>query len=488
MTNPQQKADFIITDKKLFQSKLLAFSQSFTPCTILTSNDYYADKDLTKSPFYYAYDLMAGLGSVKILKANAGSAFQQLSEFHNELKDWLFGYFSYDLKNETEVLKSSHPDLIGLPDMYFFQPEIVLLLKDENLQIISNSDRRPEEIYEEIVSRPRSPLASEGNTSLRLPDSKRGDAGVAHTRRTRATAAIQRHTPNPSQEGNALPQIPPESKLKPRFRKKEYTDIVEKLRQHIIEGDVYEITFCQEFYNENIDFEPYAAFERLVNFAPNPFSCFLKIEDKYVLSASMERFIKKTGSKLISQPIKGTIKRDADELTDDKLKEELRNDPKERAENVMIVDLVRNDLAKSCKPGTVKVEELFGIYSFPKVHQMISTVTGEMRDNIEWWRAIKNAFPMGSMTGAPKVMAMALIEKYEKTRRGVYSGAVGYISPEGDFDFNVIIRTLVYNSLNSSLSVHAGGAITYDSVPEKEYEECLLKIQGLLGAMGMELG
>jgi len=440
MTNPQQKADFIITDKKLFQSKLLAFSRSFTPCTMLLSNDYYIDKDFTKSPFYHSYDQMAGLGAVKILKASAGSAFQQLSEFHEEVKDWLFGYFSYDLKNETEALKSEHSDMIGLPDLYFFQPEIVLFLKGDNLQIISNSDKRPEDIYDAILN-------------TKLPENK--------------------------QQTPIL--------LKPRFEKKEYIDIVEKLRQHIIEGDVYEITFCQEFYNENIDFEPYAAFERLINFAPNPFSCFLKIEDKYVLSASMERFIKKTGNKLISQPIKGTIKRDADELTDDKLKEELRNDPKERAENVMIVDLVRNDLAKSCKRGTVKVEELFGIYSFPKVHQMISTVTGEMRDDIEWWRAIKNAFPMGSMTGAPKVMAMTLIEKYEKSRRGVYSGAVGYISPDGDFDFNVIIRTLVYNSLSSSLSVHAGGAITYDSVPEKEYEECLLKIQGLLGALGMEL-
>ena len=460
MKTPQQKAEFTITDKKLFSKQVLAYSQAFETCVILNSNDYYANKDLTQSTFYHEYDLMAGLGAVRVLKADAGSAFNQLSGFHKEVQDWLFGYFSYDLKNEIEALKSEHPDLIGLPDLYFFQPEIIVLLKGNNLQIISNSDKMPEDIYQEIL-----------NIKKHTPT-------IPYL-----TGAIPRDT----QEGNALPQIPMEAELKPRFAKQEYIDIVEKLRQHIIEGDVYEITFCQEFYNEHIDFEPYSAFEKLIDFAPNPFSCFLKIEDKYVLSASMERFLKKTGNKLISQPIKGTIKRDENPLVDNDLKEELRNDPKERAENVMIVDLVRNDLAKSCKPGTVKAEELFGIYSFAKVHQMISTVTGEMRYGLEWRQAIKNAFPMGSMTGAPKVMAMKLIEKYEKSRRGVYSGSVGYISPDGDFDFNVIIRTLIYNSITSAISVHAGGAITYDSIPEKEYEECLLKIQGLLGALGMAI-
>lgn len=434
----KQKAEFIITNKRLFQSQILAYSRTFTPCAILTSNNYYADKDLTSSPIYHEYDLMAGLGAVKVLKAKAGTVFEQFKEFHKEANNWLFGYFSYDLKNEIEELKSGHPDLIGLPDVYFFQPEIIVLLKNNRLEIISNSDKKPGDIYDGICQ--------------------------------------AKHIENRQQYSSAL---------KPRFEKQEYIDIVEKLRQHIIEGDVYEITFCQEFYNEHIDFEPYAAFEKLVNFAPNPFSCFLKIEGKYVLSASMERFLKKSGNRLISQPIKGTIKRDENEIIDNAFKEELKNDPKERAENVMIVDLVRNDLAKSCKPGTVKVEELFGIYSFTKVHQMVSTVSGEMREGVEWVQALKNTFPMGSMTGAPKVMAMKLIEKYEKSRRGVYSGSVGYISPEGGFDFNVVIRTLIYNSITSSLSVHAGGAITYDSIPEKEYEECLLKIQGLLGAVGL---
>jgi para-aminobenzoate synthetase component 1 len=162
------------------------------------------------------------------------------------------------------------------------------------------------------------------------------------------------------------------------------------------------------------------------------------------------------------------------------LAEELFNSEKDRAENVMIVDLVRNDLARSCKPGSVKVDELFGIYSFEQVFQMISTVSGELRDEVHFVDAIKNAFPMGSMTGTPKVMSMQLIEHYEKTRRGLYSGAVGYINPEGDFDFNVVIRSLLYNAANLYLSLQVGGAIVFDSIPEEEYEECLLKAKAMM--------
>ena len=209
--------------------------------------------------------------------------------------------------------------------------------------------------------------------------------------------------------------------------------------------------------------------------ASAPFSCFYKIDDKYLLCASPERFLAKHGTKIIAQPIKGTVKKGRTEAENTDLIEQLQNDEKERAENVMIVDLVRNDLAKTAKPGSVKVEELFGIYSFNTVHQMISTVVSEVNSDVHPVDILKAAFPMGSMTGAPKVMVMQTIEQYENFKRGLYSGAVGYITPDGDFDFNVVIRSVLYNSKNKYISVPVGGAITFDSIAEKEWEEILLK-------------
>lgn len=197
----------------------------------------------------------------------------------------------------------------------------------------------------------------------------------------------------------------------------------------------------------------------------------------------MERFLKKEGNKLISQPIKGTIRRGSEPTEDQALAEQLQNDPKERAENVMIVDLVRNDLARSSTPGSVQVEELFGIYPFPIVHQMTSTVSSRLRTECSGLDALKAAFPMGSMTGAPKIMSMQLIDRYELTRRGIYSGAIGYFTPEGNFDFNVVIRTLVYDASRQYASLQVGSAITYDSIPEKEYEECFVKIKGWIEAL-----
>jgi para-aminobenzoate synthetase component 1 len=244
---------------------------------------------------------------------------------------------------------------------------------------------------------------------------------------------------------------------------------------------LYEVNFCQEFFCEHLQIDPVSLFEKLKRLSPAPFACFLRHNEKFLLCSSPERFLKKEKNKLIAQPIKGTIRRSESERDhDSQLKEQLRNDPKERAENVMIVDLMRNDLAKSSVPGTVKVEELFGIYTYPQVHQMISTVTSELRSDVHFVDAIRNAFPMGSMTGAPKIKAMQLIDHYEKTKRGLFSGSIGYITPDGDFDFNVVIRSMLYNRGNKYLSFQTGGAITYDSAAEKEYEESLLKAKAMM--------
>ncbi|MEO5675183.1 MAG: anthranilate synthase component I family protein, partial [Chitinophagales bacterium] len=220
--------------------------------------------------------------------------------------------------------------------------------------------------------------------------------------------------------------------------------------------------------------------------SPAPLACFLKHGEKFLLSASPERFLKKESRKIISQPMKGTISRSNHAESDEHAKELLGTDEKEKAENVMIVDLVRNDLARSAVAGSVSVEELFGIYSFPRVHQMISTVSATLRNDVHFTEAIRNAFPMGSMTGAPKVMAMQLIDKYEKVKRGLFSGSAGYITPGGDFDFNVVIRSLLYNRESRYLSFQTGSAITHDCNPEKEYEECLLKAQAIMSTLGID--
>ena len=197
------------------------------------------------------------------------------------------------------------------------------------------------------------------------------------------------------------------------------------------------------------------------------------------MCASPEQYLQKTGNKIISKPIKGTIKRSSEFEEDELLKAKLFNSEKDKSENVMIVDLVRNDFSKCAEKGSVKVDELFGVYSFPQVHQMISTVSARLKAGVSGVSAIKSSFPMGSMTGAPKIKAMELIEKEEVFKRGLYSGSVGYFNPEGDFNFNVVIRSLFYSPELTQLSFAIGGAITDGSNALDEYEESLLKAKAI---------
>ena len=351
---------------------------------------------------------------------------------------------TYDLKNEIEKLSSNNFDNISMPLTHFFNPDFVFELNDSEVII-----HYPSEIEEERINQ----LFDEINS---IP--------------------INRDQPN---------NHPTKPTIRQRVSKEEYLSTIEKIRHHIALGDIYEMNYCMEFFAEDFICDPYQIYSKLNQISPTPFSCFYKLDDKYLLCASPERFLMKKGTKIISQPIKGTIRRDLnDKNHDDLLKQQLFNDPKERSENVMIVDLVRNDLSRTAKKGSVKVEELFGIYSFNQVHQMISTVTSEVNKDIDFNDLIKTTFPMGSMTGAPKIRAMQLIEQYEKTKRGLYSGSVGYISPDNNFDFNVVIRSILYNESSKYLSFMVGSAITFDSVPEKEYEECLLKAKAIIEVLG----
>lgn len=370
-------------------------------------------------------------GSVAWYAGEYGQAFERLKSCKDE---WLFGFLGYELKNEVENHQSHNLTTQGFPDFGFFEPRHILHISSG--QLIIESVDNPQEIYDQIL---------------------------------RYSWQSQHQS------------IPP---FRAGMEKAEYLEKVDSIREHIRNGDVYELNLCQEYVSHAPNIDPLSLYWKLRESSPTPFAAYLKWEDQHLLCASPERFLKNEGGVLTSQPIKGTARRDTDPIQDQVLKRELGASEKERAENMMIVDLVRNDLAKSTLPGSVQVKELFGLYSFPQVHQMISTVTASLTPDLSPILAIKNAFPMGSMTGAPKVKAMELIEQYENARRGIFSGTVGFITPTGDFDLNVVIRSLIYNQTNGALSYQVGGAITYDSDPEQEYEECQVKSLGIQRACG----
>lgn len=269
------------------------------------------------------------------------------------------------------------------------------------------------------------------------------------------------------------------SEIKCSLSKEEYVFKVKEIKKHIQRGDIYEMNFCFEFFAENAGVNPFQLFEKLYEKSQAPFASMTHINDLFIFCASPERYIRKTGEKIISEPMKGTAPRNQDPVKDEENKRRLQNSEKEKNENVMIVDLVRNDLSRLAQKGTVKVESLFEVRSFATVHQMISTIScwnnGHSLEEI-----LQATFPMGSMTGAPKKRVLELINEYETSARGIYSGALGMIEPNGDFDLAVVIRTIVYDAKKKYLSFSVGSAITAACNPDEEYEECLLKAKALM--------
>lgn len=418
------KKEFQVRDFEMMLKKCLYWADQKEIYTFLNPNNF--------QHLYPSFPFVLAAGSIEQWESKGQNSFEDLKSFTSSGSNPLFGYFSYDLKNEIEKLSSNNPFRIAFPNSFFFKPEHLITFEANT--IIINSIKKPEIIFEEILQ-----VSTEREQS--------------------------------SQNKFTLHQ---------NISREEYIASVKKIKQHIEEGDVYELNFCIEFYSTILNLNPIDLYLSLNTLSPMPFSGIFKHNSKYLVCASPERFLKKEGTKLISQPIKGTARRGNNDEEDEKIKQELRSNEKELAENMMIVDLVRNDLARSCKAGTIKVEEIFGVYTFKQVHQLISTIVGEIKDTTHFIDAIKNAFPMGSMTGAPKIKAMELIEKYEKTKRGLYSGAIGYIDTEGNFDFNVVIRSILYDASNGMVSFQVGSAITYDADPEKEYEECLLKAEAMI--------
>lgn len=429
----EQKQTFKITSLSKIKQQLFRWVQAFNPVCYLDSNSY-------GKRLYGDYEGLLAVGQQDQLfyNFNKKDPFAALRDFHEKKGGWLFGYLSYDLKNKIEKLSSQNPDHVLLPEMHFFQPIYLIKIFQDKIEIISCKEP-PRDLWEAIKTTPNTPFSNS--------------------------------------------PIIDQKKIKSRISKADYLKTIYEIKNNLLLGDIYEMNFCQEFYVENINLDPAALFEKFNKISKAPFSTFYRLDKKYLLSASPERFLKKEGRQLLSQPIKGTIKRGETTKENKQLTQKLFESKKDRSENVMIVDLVRNDLSRTCIPGTVQVKELFGIYPFAQVNHLISTITGTLAPSMDFADALKNAFPMGSMTGAPKIRSMELIEQYEQSKRGLYSGAVGYITPKGDFDFNVIIRSMLYDVISRYLSFQVGGAIVNDSIPALEYEECLLKVAGIRRAL-----
>ncbi|GAB5400185.1 MAG: anthranilate synthase component I family protein [Aureisphaera sp.] len=425
MRTIKTKTDFLLDELK---PKLLSWAQQFEEVIWLDSNDHVQN--------HSSYKAILAVDAKTRLKCGSDGAFDRLSNYQETANDWLFGYLSYDLKNDVENLFSDNVDKLFFPDLYFFQPKKVFLFKDNEVEIhyLQEVESQIDEDWNSI----RGGRTLTGITAIEEP-----------------------------------------IKIRLRTTKDNYFYKVNDMLRHIERGDIYEANFCQEFFAEDTQIDPLRAFYHLNTISTPPFATFLKLGHLHALSASPERYLKKDGNQVISQPIKGTAKRLKDPEADRKMAKALESDPKERSENIMITDLVRNDLSRFAIKGTVAVEELCKIYTFEQVHQMISTVKCEVPTSISPVSLIRNTFPMGSMTGAPKISAMKIIEDLEDAKRGLYSGAIGYFAPNGDFDFNVVIRSILYNSQEQYVSFSVGGAITAKSKPENEYEECLLKAKAM---------
>jgi len=419
------KKVFSVKDVPYIKEQILHWVNQFSVCSFLDNHQY--------ASAHHSLECIAAAGEIGIIKGT--NTAEEIDLFYQSNQDWLFGHFAYEY-NAKHIDGSQQKNPINFSEAFFFRPDHILTLNEEGL-IIETHSLDPDQIFTQIIA-----------TNIAVKNS-----------------------------GPIL--------IRAGMSKENYIATIQQLQAHIQQGDCYEINFCQEFHSENAAANPVSLYKQLTQLSPTPFACYYKENDAHLICASPERWLKKLGDKIISQPIKGTVKREPFNTTkDEALKKALSLSSKDRSENVMVVDLVRNDFSMVCKAGTVKVDELFGIYSFPQVHQMISTISGQLMEEVGIKELVETGFPMGSMTGAPKKKVMELIHQYESIERGIFSGAVGYINPNKDFDFNVVIRSLLYNSQNKYLSYLVGSGITIYSNPELEYEECLLKASAMEKVLG----
>lgn len=419
------KQVFSVKNLPKIKEQILYWVSQFNVCSFLDNHQYQSE--------HHSIECIAAAGEISSI-AGANTA-KSIDVFYETNQDWLFGHFGYGYhSNQLNDLQKKNP--INFSDAFFFRPNHILSLNNHSL-VIESYSLQPEAIFTEI---------------------------------TAVKPSIEKSSP---------------IKTTPSISKDIYLSTIENLLLHIQKGDCYEINYCQEFHSIDTAIDAVKLYAQLTALSPTPFACYYKENESHLICASPERWLKKQGNTIISQPIKGTVKRELANIEKDELlKNQLFHSSKDRSENVMVVDLVRNDFSRVCKAGTVQVDELYGIYSFPQVHQMISTISGQLLEGIGIEALVESGFPMGSMTGAPKKKVMELIQQYEPIQRGIFSGAVGYINPNKDFDFNVVIRSILYNSQNHYLSYLVGSGITIYSNPEQEYEECLLKAKAIETVLG----
>ncbi len=416
-----------------FEQKLYRLVNNYKHAVVLTDKYPYYNGHAQQ---YHEFDFLAGFDALNVFHEDFG-AFDKKGL---KCGAWLLGSFAYDVADVVQpILSSENPDFTGFKKFSFFQPRYMVKKSGDNWYFGYHSSADTLQSCKTFLNYIK---------SLDVP-----------------SGSI------------------PDTKFKANVSQKEYLEVVQKLKYHIRRGDIYEINYCIDFFCENITLDPGLVFSRLLNIAPMPFSTLLRHDDSFLMGASPERYMRKRGARIISQPMKGTAKRVNDKIIDAETVKFLSESSKERAENIMIADLVRNDLSRIAARGTVKVDDLCSVFPYPGVFQMISTVSAQMHSHSRWLDPIRYSFPMGSMTGAPKISAMQLIERYEKTARGLFSGSVGYISPELDFDFNVIIRSFLYNRASKYLSYSVGSAITEACEAAAEYEECILKANALRGVL-----
>ena len=415
---------YSLKNKDLFVKKIVNFSSGQSHFTLLNSNDSFDD-----------YELIIAYGAESFLQSSKNSL-KKIDKYIDKVNDWIFGYLSYDLKNEIENLTDLNKDVFNLPNLYFYQPKVIWLIKEEKAEIYSLDKKNLNEDWDHINSIDYKDFTEKSSVDLIT-----------------------------------------------RTSKEEYVRKIKNIKQRILQGDCYEMNYCFDMYSKNKTINPYKTYIKLNDYTRSPMSTFFKLNQLYLLSSSPERFIKRINRKIISQPIKGTAKRGLDSKEDEKIKYTLLSSPKELSENHMIVDLVRNDLSRVAEKGSVRVKNLNKLNTFKRVHQLISTIEAKIAVKTKFSKIITGMFPMGSMTGAPKIESMNIIDEYETTKRGLYSGSIGYIKPNKDFDFNVVIRSIIYDKLLKEINVSVGSAITFKSDPESEFEECLLKAEPMIKSL-----
>lgn len=388
----------------------------------------------------YAFLAMAGVHDEVKTSVDALHALDEFITKHQQNLDWICCLVSYDLKNEIEKLDTVGEEPIEFPTIHCFVPEIAFTVDETGLLCVHAASESPEIVYKQLMEYQSNQLG-----------------------------------------------IVSGCRVKQKIDKIKYADAFNQVTRHLVRGDIYEATLCQQAVVSFDECDPTALFNRICDKSPNPFSVLYKDGSKAIACASPERFLRQEFGSLMSQPMKGTSRRSDDQYEDARLKASLASSEKECAENVMIVDLVRNDISKVAQKGSVKVDELFGVHSFATVHQMISSVSCRLQPETRFASILKATFPMGSMTGAPKISAMKIIDRLEGFKRGMFSGSIGFFAPGGYFDFNVVIRTICLDLENKLATVTAGGAITIHCDVESEWQECLLKLKPQLHALGIPI-